>query len=749
MVTAEPASGSLLEHALAYLRRGLPIFAVCGLVTHMHRDGDGSLKLCADPGKVPLVAWKRYQTELPTEDEVCEMWRRHPDANIGMPTGRLSGVVVVDLDGDLAIHAAQMLGYDNGPHTFTGRVGGVHRYFAYRSDEPRSFAKKLGGIDYRGEGGYVVLPPSRHVLGRSYTFGEEFGDLGDLPALPEWVNGLAKTASEQPARREYGHGDAISEGERNSRLMSIAGGMRYGGAEEHEIIKQLRIVNAERCRPPLDDAELRKLAHSAAHYPAGEVRRIHLNGTAAVEDEPAEEPVELGYVPTFPLEVLPELLQDLITASSLPTNLLAGAYLGACAAAIGGNASAEHGTFGERAILFVVLLAMTGAGKSPALRQAFGPIEARDGVKYREFRDELDIWRNRSSEQKKADREGDIQPPKDPTILFKLATPEAIYRRLDVRSALGLNYDELASFLKGLSRYRNRGDEDTDSALTLWEGSPLRYTRVGTGGGGGNAVDIYIPEPTVTICGGLQPYRQALLGQDLEGLRPRWLVFLHDGVGAGSVVLPSADDTAAYVAMLTHLMDQRAVKRIWSIEGQVWRLLNDLGEAWIGRVKRDSDSPSTISALSKANRYCVRLALVLAEMDRVLRDGTISPAADQLLSPGHLERAAKIVDYSLATWNALGGEQPMAMTFRSAIADDAIPKILEYITRKGGEPINADLLRKNNVAGIQTVGELDEVIKRYEARYPGTIEKSREGDTKGRQKRLISLPIRRKGPADW
>src|SRR5262245_64684908 len=101
----------MLEHALAYLQRGLPIFPICSVRQHEHRDQDDNLQRCTSLGKVPLVAWKRFQEQMPTEPEVRRWWTRAPDANIGFATGQLSGIVVLDLDGDLALRDAQARGY--------------------------------------------------------------------------------------------------------------------------------------------------------------------------------------------------------------------------------------------------------------------------------------------------------------------------------------------------------------------------------------------------------------------------------------------------------------------------------------------------------------------------------------------------------------------------------------------------------------------------------------------------------------
>jgi len=262
VTTPQEAPYSLLEHDLRYLAMGLPIFPVCGLVPHTHLDEEGRLVACLDPGKVPLVRWKPYQDRLPSEGEIFRWRRRWPDHNIGMATGHLSRIVVMDLDGELAIRVAQARGYANGPHVFTGRVGGLHRYFGYQEDAPRNFTKR-DGIDFRGEGGYVILPPSRHALGREYRWGEELDDVEDLPALPEWMLDLS------PPRRERAPSDSsevIAEGARNSRLTSIAGALRHHGADEEAILGALLGINARQCRPPLADGEVHQIASSVARY---------------------------------------------------------------------------------------------------------------------------------------------------------------------------------------------------------------------------------------------------------------------------------------------------------------------------------------------------------------------------------------------------------------------------------------------------------------------------------------------------
>src|SRR5437016_10475698 len=187
MAEASPSTAAMLDHALGYLARGWSIFPVCTPVpgtSHCHQHVE-----CDNPGKAPLVKWKAFQSERASEQTVRNWWHRWPTANIGLATGALSGVVVVDLDGDLATREALSRGVDIGPWAYTGRVGGRHLYFSYRDDAPTIYAKpKTVGIDFRGQGGYVLLPPSLHQSGNRYRWAESPDT--ELSELPRWVDEL-------------------------------------------------------------------------------------------------------------------------------------------------------------------------------------------------------------------------------------------------------------------------------------------------------------------------------------------------------------------------------------------------------------------------------------------------------------------------------------------------------------------------------------------------------------------------------
>ena len=128
-------------------------------------------------GKRPLIKWERYQFERPTNADARQWWRKEPNANVGIVTGRINRLVVLDVDpakgGDQALTDLE---HEHGalPKTVSVRTGGggQHFYFQHPGVPIPNCAGKLGpGLDVRGEGGYVVAPPSIHLSGKPYEWG--------------------------------------------------------------------------------------------------------------------------------------------------------------------------------------------------------------------------------------------------------------------------------------------------------------------------------------------------------------------------------------------------------------------------------------------------------------------------------------------------------------------------------------------------------------------------------------------------
>ena len=105
-------------------------------------------------------------------EQVAGWWSRTPDANIGIRTGAASGVVVVDVDvhgphdGRAAYQRASDAGLVDGAGLLVRTpTGGAHVYFpATPGMEQRSWQAATAGVDFRGDGGYIIAPPSRRII---------------------------------------------------------------------------------------------------------------------------------------------------------------------------------------------------------------------------------------------------------------------------------------------------------------------------------------------------------------------------------------------------------------------------------------------------------------------------------------------------------------------------------------------------------------------------------------------------------
>jgi hypothetical protein len=122
-------------------------------------------------GKTPVIPWKDYQSRRPTDAELVA-WFATPQ-NIAVVTGAISGIVIVDVDGR---DAAQWVKGHLPPtpwQTITGK--GAHFWYRHPGRAVRSTVRLRTdagrlALDVRGDGGYVMAPPSVHASGVYYQF---------------------------------------------------------------------------------------------------------------------------------------------------------------------------------------------------------------------------------------------------------------------------------------------------------------------------------------------------------------------------------------------------------------------------------------------------------------------------------------------------------------------------------------------------------------------------------------------------
>lgn len=216
-------------------------------------------------GKRPLLpAWP---TRASCDARQVRSWSEaYPDANWAVACGRESGVWTLDVDGERGENSLRELSDRHGRgwldtlSVITPRGG--HFYYRYTGTVPTSAGRLAPGLDVRGDGGYVVVPPSVHPSGIPYRWRTP----NTLPATPpNWL--LQKVAYSRIKLAP--EGVLIGEGNRNNWLTRQAGALRRKGADRIAIEKALVELNMRACCPPLSDGEIASIAESVSRYAIG------------------------------------------------------------------------------------------------------------------------------------------------------------------------------------------------------------------------------------------------------------------------------------------------------------------------------------------------------------------------------------------------------------------------------------------------------------------------------------------------
>ena len=268
-----PRKSRVLEYAALDLR-----------VVPMHTIEDGHCSCevgsdCPRPCKHPTT---RHGVNDATTDheQIANWWTDHPYANIGIAAGRVSGILVLDIDPrNGGTETLQRLEKELGPLTTTVTSntggGGEHRIFQYPNFAVRkdSAGKLLGpGVDVLSDGCIMVAPPSRHASGDRYRWeeGKSFRDLRPAPLPEPWLDRLrGNTAAQRDADSAPAQAaELVPQGQRNNYLTSLAGTLQRRGASSEAITAALMAENAAKCSPPLVSSEVEAIVASISRYPS-------------------------------------------------------------------------------------------------------------------------------------------------------------------------------------------------------------------------------------------------------------------------------------------------------------------------------------------------------------------------------------------------------------------------------------------------------------------------------------------------
>lgn len=251
--------------AREFARAGVPIFP------------------CAPNGKRPLTHGG-FHDATTDFSQVQTWWDQIPNANIGLPTGQPSGVVVVDVD----LHE-KVNGYDAINRAYeAGRLGqwevvtrtpsgGAHLiYPATPATQQRSWQAARAGVDFRGDGGYIIVPPSyRRIDGQQHHY--RLDQVNNGPAIAVDAQGLrdfldprpAVPAPESRGTRRTPNIAALAdrvaslrEGERNLGLFKAACRLAENGTPPGEA---LHVLGAAAGQAGLGQREISRTVQSAYH----------------------------------------------------------------------------------------------------------------------------------------------------------------------------------------------------------------------------------------------------------------------------------------------------------------------------------------------------------------------------------------------------------------------------------------------------------------------------------------------------
>jgi KaiC/GvpD/RAD55 family RecA-like ATPase len=234
-----------------YLALGLSVFPV-----HFVVEDNGKI------GKRPSVRWKEFMTRRATAADLDAWFALREPEGIGLATGEISGVVAVDVDTkDTPIIL-------NSSVVSQSAFSGGHHFLYKWSEEVRNTVRIEGmPIDFRGDGGYIVLPPSEYQ-GKMYIW--ETQDFDQLQPLPLEIKKMLTERKQNVTEKTFTGNQFdpfpdAGEGERNDKATRVAG--LIIGKVSYDMWQSIGWMsllhwNSQQCHPPLDEVELRTVFDS-------------------------------------------------------------------------------------------------------------------------------------------------------------------------------------------------------------------------------------------------------------------------------------------------------------------------------------------------------------------------------------------------------------------------------------------------------------------------------------------------------
>ena len=461
-----------LDFALGYARQGLKVFPL------------------KPQAKAPLTA-RGFHDASTDEKQIESWWATWPEANIGMPTGRENGLVVVDVDRHNGKDGTAVLSGLQLPATRVIKTPRNGYHFIFRYPPEATIGRvidALPGIDLLGDDGYVVAPGSV-VDGKYYQILRDREPVDCPPQVIALARPKPKVAAAVVVT------GTIPEGGRNAYLASCAGSLRRINLDAQQIKSVLLIENAKRCSPPLEEKEVEQIAASVARYEPAE---------SLSPDSPCRQPTplvrEIPAAAPYPIDALGEVLAPAARAIAeivqVPEAMAANSVL--ATAALACQVHADVMTLGGTRPLSLYILTVAGSGdrKTAADQVALAPIHEhvkRMSLAYRtalaEHERALEAHKLDRTRKRQESATGDVyaealaeitdEPaPRLPWIVCSEPTAEGLMHSLaDGQYGQGIYSDEGGQFVGGHALSEEAELRSIAMLSRCWQGAPLDRVR--------------------------------------------------------------------------------------------------------------------------------------------------------------------------------------------------------------------------------------------------------------------------------
>lgn len=685
---------------------------------------------------------------------VLQEWNnKFPNCNVGIPTGHINNIFVVDIDGEQGFKSLNCLeliyGKLDAPTVITGK--GKHLYFKMPENvELKCSTNKIADhIDIRANGGYVVAPPSIHENGHRYTW-ENFIPNQDFPEAPSWLISLIANAEKQPLPVSGVLEEIASapEGKRNDTLykrsISLIGRAMRKNLNMAEIKEN--IINAA-MQSGLSTEEALKTFDNALKF-----AETHCDNQE--ENEPDMDILKTKILLPAPklntkiFKGLENWVNQTAESTNAPVDYVAFSLLAGAAGVVGLSRSiSPWAGWEESCCLWVGAIGEPSSGKTPAttpIRKILNEIEISRKNKYSdklaEWKREREVAKQRKKEWEEKVKENPdtasnfpseaIIPAKPQTYRFVYGdtTQEALTSDMErnIKGAI-LFRDELSAWISGMNRY-NSGNSERGFWLEAFNGNKFICNRVKF-----DDERLEIQNLLVSVFGTIQPQRliDTVLSDRGDGFLARFLwVYpeLKPAAVPQNIVLPESVLTA--FKNLDSLLDPYAKntetqKKCLPLSIEAQQIFNTW---YLTHLNKSQQEESILKYfLGKGQGYVLRFALLL----ELLWWASSKYPEPTEISLEAIQAAIELYDTYLTPMC----ERVYNMYYSPSQNIEARALARWIIENKPQSFILRDVYNNGNVANLRRKEQAEKAANRLIDLNWLSCKSSREGNTKGRSRK--------------